>query len=97
MACLSLRPPLWWNIASWRLDEFYAILPSAMQVFWSDEDEAYIAFAADLPGCSAACETETEALERAHQAIALWLEASAKVGNPIPQPSKPQMPWAIGF
>ena len=68
-----------------------------LQVFWSDEDEAYIAFAADLPGCSAAGETETEALDRAHNAIKLWLEVSTKAGNPIPQPSKPQMPWAVGF
>lgn len=68
-----------------------------LQVFWSDEDEAYIAFAPDLPGCSAAGETEAEALNLAHQAIALWLEASSKAGNPIPQPSKPHIPWASGF
>ena len=68
-----------------------------LQVFWSDEDEAYIALAPDLPGCSAAGETEAEALERAHQAIELWLDASNKAGNPIPKPSKPQIPWASGF
>lgn len=68
-----------------------------LQVFWSDEDEAFIAFAADLPGCSAAGDTEAEALEQAHKAIALWLEVSAKAGNPIPQPSKPYIPWASGF
>ena len=68
-----------------------------LQVFWSDKDEAYIAFAADLPGCSAAGETEMEVLERAHKAIKLWLEVSTKADNSIPQPSKPHIPWASGF
>jgi predicted RNase H-like HicB family nuclease len=68
-----------------------------LHVFWSEEDEAYIALAPDLPGCSAAGETEIEALKRARQAITLWLEVSSKAGNPIPQPSKPLIKWAIGF
>ena len=68
-----------------------------LHVFWSEEDEAYIAFVPDLPGCSAAGETEAKALELAHNAIALWLDASTKAGNPIPEPSKPNIKWASGF
>jgi predicted RNase H-like HicB family nuclease len=67
-----------------------------MQVFWSDEDEAFIAVVNDLPGCSAA-DTEADAIAQAHIAIELWIEAASKAGNPIPEPSKPEIPWAVGF
>ena len=58
-------------------------------VFWSDEDEGYIATAPDLPGCSAFGETQKEALAELQDAIAAWIEASRAAGNPIPPPSQP--------
>ena len=58
-----------------------------LEVFWSDEDQGYIAVAPDLPGASAWGKTETEAIKELHTAIALWLKAARKVGNPIPGPS----------
>jgi predicted RNase H-like HicB family nuclease len=60
-----------------------------IQVFWSDEDNAYIAIAPDLEGCSAGGATEIEAIKELHIAIELWLEAAHKIGKPIPQPSRP--------
>jgi predicted RNase H-like HicB family nuclease len=59
------------------------------QIFWSDEDEGYIAVARDLPGCSAFGESQQEALAELQHAIAAWIEASRAAGNPIPEPSKP--------
>lgn len=61
--------------------------PYLIEIFWSDEDEAYIANVPDLPGCSAAGATEAEAIAEAHVAIDLWIEVSQKAGNPIPVPS----------
>jgi predicted RNase H-like HicB family nuclease len=58
-------------------------------VFWSDEDEAYIAVATDLPGCSAIGNTQADALSELQDAIAAWIEAQRAVGNPIPAPSSP--------
>jgi antitoxin HicB len=58
-----------------------------IEVFWSDEDEGYIAVAPDLPGASAWGKTEAAAIKELHTAIALWLKAAKKVGNPIPRPS----------
>lgn len=58
-------------------------------VFWSDEDEGFIALAPDLPGCSAFGETKPEALTELEQAIAAWIDAARAAGNPIPQPSRP--------
>jgi antitoxin HicB len=58
-------------------------------VFWSDEDEGFIATAPDLPGCSAFGEDRSEALSQLEDAIQAWIEAANAAGNPIPEPSRP--------
>jgi predicted RNase H-like HicB family nuclease len=58
------------------------------QVFYSDEDEGFIAVATDLPGCSAFGETQEEAVAELRNAIDAWQMAAEKAGNPIPGPSK---------
>jgi predicted RNase H-like HicB family nuclease len=57
------------------------------QVFWSEEDEGYIAIATDLPGCSSFGATQQEALAELQDAIAAWIEAAQGAGNPVPAPS----------
>ena len=58
-----------------------------IEVFWSDEDEGYIAVAPDLPGASAWGKTEAEAITELHTVIELWVKAAKKAGNPVPGPS----------
>lgn len=60
-----------------------------IEIFWNDEDGAFVAIAPDLPGCSAVGDTEEEALCELRTAIKLWLEVCEKAGDPIPQPSRP--------
>ena len=55
-----------------------------IEVFYSDEDEGYIATAPDLPGCSAFGETEDEARKEMMTAAELWLKAAMEQGRPIP-------------
>jgi predicted RNase H-like HicB family nuclease len=57
------------------------------EVFWSDEDEGFIALAPDLPGCSAFGETKSEALQELDEAIDAWIEAARAAGNPVPEPT----------
>ena len=57
-------------------------------VFWSDEDDGFIAVAPDLPGCSAFGDTKAEALTELDDAIEAWIAAAKDAGNPVPQPSK---------
>ncbi len=45
------------------------------RVFWSDEDEGFIAEAIDLPGCSAFGETQSEAIIELQNAIKAWIAA----------------------
>jgi predicted RNase H-like HicB family nuclease len=58
----------------------------AIEIFYSDEDEGYIAVVPELPGCSAFGETEEMALKEVKIAIELWLETAQKEGREIPQP-----------
>ncbi|WP_428990554.1 toxin-antitoxin system HicB family antitoxin [Methylocapsa aurea] len=57
------------------------------EVFWSDEDQGYIAFARDLPGCSAFGASREEAARELGSAILAWIEAAQNAGNSIPPPS----------
>jgi predicted RNase H-like HicB family nuclease len=59
------------------------------QVFWSDEDEGFVAVVPDLPGCSAIGDTEADALTELESAIAAWIDAATSVGNKVPAPSNP--------
>ncbi|VVB86620.1 HicB_like antitoxin of bacterial toxin-antitoxin system [uncultured archaeon] len=59
----------------------------AIEIFYSEEDEGYIAVAPELPGCSAFGDTEEEALKEIKIAIDLWLETAEKDGREIPKPT----------
>ena len=58
----------------------------AIEIFYSEEDEGYIAVAPELAGCSAFGETEEAALKELMTAMELWLETAKKEGREIPQP-----------
>ena len=57
-----------------------------INVFYSEEDEGYIADIPDLKHCSAFGETPDEALREALRAKQAWLEAAKASGRPIPAP-----------
>ena len=63
------------------MDKKYEII-----IFWSSEDDAYIAEVPELPGCMADGQTYQEALSNAELIIEEWIETSTKLGRPIPQP-----------
>jgi predicted RNase H-like HicB family nuclease len=55
-------------------------------LYWSDEDEAFIAEVPELPGCMADGETYFEALKNAEIIIQEWLETAQELGRQIPEP-----------
>jgi len=57
-----------------------------INIFYSEEDEGYIADIPDLKYCSAFGSTPKEALEEILKAKEAWLETARKSGNPIPKP-----------
>ena len=54
-------------------------------VFWSEEDDGYIATCPDFPGLSAFGETEEQSLIEAKVALKLFLESIQAEGKLIPQ------------
>jgi len=57
-----------------------------INIFYSPEDEGFIADIPDLNGCSAFGETQDKALKEVMVAQKLWLEAARSINKPIPQP-----------
>lgn len=57
-----------------------------INIFYSAEDEQYIADIPDLKYCSASGATPEEALHEVLEAKALWLEVAQEKGLPIPEP-----------
>ena len=55
-------------------------------IYWSNEDDAFVAEAPELAGCLAHGSTQKVALEQINQAMDLWLETAREFGDPIPQP-----------
>lgn len=55
-------------------------------IYWSAEDDLYIAEVPELPGCIAHGETQEDALANCKDAAALWLETAKAFGDPIPKP-----------
>jgi predicted RNase H-like HicB family nuclease len=55
-------------------------------VFYSEEDEGYIAKVPELPGCSAFGEKPEEAMRELKVAAGLWIKAAKEMGREIPQP-----------
>ena len=55
-------------------------------IYWSQEDEAFIAEVPELAGCAADGATHKEALSNVEIVIQEWLETAKELGRPIPQP-----------
>ena len=63
-------------------------------IYWSKEDEAYIAEVPELPGCVAHGDTYDETLASAKQAIELWIETAKEFGDPIPEAKGHRLEYA---
>jgi predicted RNase H-like HicB family nuclease len=55
-------------------------------LYWSVDDDAFIAEVPELAGCAADGPTRQEALANAETAIQEWIETAQELGRPIPEP-----------
>ena len=55
-------------------------------LYWSNEDDAFVAEVPELPGCMAHGDTQKATLKNVNQAIALWIDTAKEFGDPIPEP-----------
>ncbi|MBA3601402.1 MAG: type II toxin-antitoxin system HicB family antitoxin [Acidobacteria bacterium] len=58
----------------------------AIQIFWSEEDEGFIAICQEFPGLSAFGETREEALREAQTALDLMIETYRENSITLPEP-----------
>lgn len=55
-------------------------------IYWSEDDDAYVAEVPELPGCMADGSTYQEAPANAETIIQAWIETAKELGRPIPEP-----------
>ena len=55
-------------------------------IYWSEDDQAFIAEAPELPGCAADGTTYAEAVENIQIVIDEWIETARELGRVIPVP-----------
>ena len=55
-------------------------------LYWSEDDNSFIAEVPELPGCMADGKTRKEAIENAERIIDEWIEIAQKDGEVIPTP-----------
>jgi predicted RNase H-like HicB family nuclease len=55
-------------------------------LYWSAEDNAFIAEVPELPGCMADGSTYQEALTNVEQIAKEWIETARELGREIPEP-----------
>ena len=55
-------------------------------IYWSDEDNSFIAEAPELAGCMADGETYLEAVENIQTVTQEWVEIAKELGREIPKP-----------
>lgn len=63
-------------------------------VYWSREDNCFIAEVPELLGCAVDAPTRQKALEAAEREIAAWIMDAKKAGVEIPEP-KGRVPFAV--
>jgi predicted RNase H-like HicB family nuclease len=55
-------------------------------IYWSADDNAFIAEVPELPGCMAHGESHEAALGNIKTAIEFWIQTAMEANEPIPRP-----------
>ena len=63
-------------------------------IYWSDEDNVFVADVPELPGCMAHGHTEELALSNVKDAKQLWIDTAKEFGDPIPEPKGRRLMYA---
>ncbi len=63
-------------------------------LYWSKEDEAFVADVPELPGCLAHGSTPEAALANTKEAMQLWIDTALEFGDPVPVPKERRLVFA---
>ena len=70
------------------MDKFEIIL------YWSNEDQVFLAEVPELPGCAAHGGSQESALASVKDAISLWIDTAKEFGDPVPEPKGRRLMFA---
>jgi predicted RNase H-like HicB family nuclease len=59
-----------------------------INLYWSEQDQSFIAEVPDLPGCAADGETYQKALQNIEVIMQEWIETAQELGRKIPEPTQ---------
>ncbi|MDG4554101.1 MAG: type II toxin-antitoxin system HicB family antitoxin [Candidatus Competibacter sp.] len=63
-------------------------------IYWSNEDQAFLAEIPELPGCMAHGNSYEDALRNVRDAMAFWLDVAREQGDSIPTPKGRRLMYA---
>ncbi len=63
-------------------------------LYWSNDDQTFIAEVPELPGCLAHGDSQEAALTAVRDAIQLWIDTANEFGDPVPVPKGQRLMFA---
>lgn len=63
-------------------------------IYWSDEDQVFIAEVPELPGCKAHGDSHEDALANAKDAMEFWINRARELGRSVPEPKGRKLMYA---
>jgi predicted RNase H-like HicB family nuclease len=63
-------------------------------IYWSDDDQAFVADVPEVPGCMAYGNTHEDALANAKAAVQHWIATAREFGDPVPVPKGRRLAFA---
>ena len=55
-------------------------------LYWSNDDQAFVAEVPELPGCMAHGSDQETALQNVKDAMQFWIERAQELGRSVPEP-----------
>lgn len=63
-------------------------------LYWSEDDQAFVAEVPELPGCMAHGDSQASALASVNEAITLWIASAEGLGRTVPAPKGRRLAYA---
>ena len=63
-------------------------------LYWSEDDQAFVAEVPELPGCMAHGDSQESALANVNEAIMLWMATAEELGRAVPTPKGRRLAYA---
>ncbi|OJZ20219.1 MAG: hypothetical protein BGP21_00815 [Thiobacillus sp. 65-29] len=63
-------------------------------LYWSEDDQAFVAEVPELPGCMAHGDSQASALASVNEAIAFWIATAEELGRAVPAPKGRRLAYA---